>query len=67
MHKLVVILTGTLLLTGCEGIANLLPKVTIPEGAITADLVIHAGGKNYTYTCQVDKATNALVNCTEVK
>ena len=67
MYKLAVILTGILVLTGCEAISNLLPKVTIPEGAITADLVVHAGGKNYTYTCQVDKATNALINCTEVK
>ncbi len=67
MNKLAVILTGTLLLTGCEAISNLLPKVPVPPGATTADLVIHVGGVDYKYICQIDNATKALTNCTEVK
>lgn len=67
MPKPLAILTLGLSLMGCEGISNLLPKEPIPTGATTADLVIHAGGVGYKYICQIDNATKALTNCTEVK
>mgnify|MGYP001567781039 CR=1 FL=1 len=67
MNKLVVILTGTLLLMGCEAISSLLPKDKLPQGTTSADLVIHADGVSYKYTCQVDATTKTLTNCTEVQ
>ena len=67
MYKLAVILTGILVLTGCEAISNLLPKAAIPTGATTADLVIHANGVDTKYTCDINVTTKALINCTEVK
>lgn len=67
MNKLVAILTVTLVLTGCEALSNLLPKSGLPPGSASADLVVHANGVDYKFTCQIDNVTKALANCMEVK
>ena len=61
---LVVCMVG---LTGCEILDKYFPKESVVAGADKANITVFKGDKSFTYTCDIDVATQKFTNCVEVK
>lgn len=54
-------------MTGCELLDKYFPPQSVVTGGEKANITIFKGDKGYTFSCDIDRATEKFTNCVEVK